>query len=122
MWVKRTPEEIATTKDERNRSRIRGSIFFGVFMFLSTLIINSSRWRSAPRLSFTSTDEMARRLPACILFAVFFGLLWFFLYKKKATVICPKCGKTKYEDDSQQCSCGGHFENIEEMKWEEHGK
>jgi ribosomal protein L37E len=34
-------------------------------------------------------------------------------------MICMKCGAAKYADDSLQCKCGGHFEEMRNLKWVE---
>jgi hypothetical protein len=123
MWVKRTPEEIAMAKCERNRGRIRGSIFLGVFTFMLTLFLNGFSRRSAPKPFFTTTEELQGRLPISVIGGIVCGLLYFFANKGSTpTVVCPKCDTIKSPDGNFQCKCGGHFENIEEMKWHEHKK
>lgn len=67
---------------------------------------------------FVPAREILPRLPGTIALGAVFGLLsYIFNQRKKPTVVCPKCGTVKYADDSPQCSCGGHFENIDDMKW-----
>ena len=38
---------------------------------------------------------------------------------KRVSMICPKCEATKLEDAVNECSCGGHFENLDTMKWKD---
>ena len=35
------------------------------------------------------------------------------------TVICLKCDKAKFKDKILVCSCGGEFEDIENLQWVE---
>jgi len=44
-------------------------------------------------------------------------MTYWFALRDDRKLICPNCGKTKFKDTILQCSCGGHFENAEEMKW-----
>jgi len=36
---------------------------------------------------------------------------------KEPTLVCPKCEKVKEWDGMLPCKCGGHFEDIQTMKW-----
>ena len=63
-------------------------------------------------------DELLLRLP----FGVVAGIIWSVVIykwerKRLPMMICPKCEATKYEDGTIQCSCGGHFEMMEVMKY-----
>jgi len=33
------------------------------------------------------------------------------------TVVCPSCGKVVTSKENDVCLCGGHFINIDKMKW-----
>jgi hypothetical protein len=119
MWIKRTPEEIAAIKHERRRGWTRGALLFGTFVFLLTLFINGpSRTASTSRPFFVPGRLITRRLPFSIAAGVVCGLFHLYYTKRTPTVVCPKCDAVKYQDDCFECKCGGHFEAIEEMKWQ----
>jgi hypothetical protein len=45
-------------------------------------------------------------------------LLYYKFHRERPVMICPKCEVTKYDDNMTECSCGGHFEKLEEMKYQ----
>jgi hypothetical protein len=119
MWVRRTPEEISKAKHQRQSGRIRLAALSGIFIAILTAFTRGSKFIHGPGL--IPLNQVASRLPSSIFFGLISGIVFYFWSGRgKTTVVCPKCGKVKFEDGSQQCSCGGHFENIEEMKWHEH--
>ena len=75
----------------------------------------------APRsISF---NEIVSRIPLFIVLGFIVGIINYrFALRSDRQLVCPKCGAIKFSDNILQCSCGGHFENIEEMKWHEHKK
>ncbi len=118
MWEKRQPEEVLEVRRYRKRHRVKGAIVFGALITLGTSL--SFGWREAgDRGRFlVPAQEILTRLPMTIAFGTLAGLLSYIVDKrKKPTVVCSKCGTVKHAGDSARCSCGGHFENIEEMKW-----
>jgi len=123
MWIKRTPEEIAVIKHERKLGWTRGSLVFGTFVFLLTLFVNgSSRTAFTSRPFFVPGRRIPGRLPFSITAGVVCALIQFYCSKKTPTVVCPRCGAVKYQDDCFQCKCGGHFEAMQEMKWQDGGR
>jgi len=117
MWVKRTDAEILTGKDQAKRFRRYGAIAIGVAVCAFFTFVRSRRWSIHFSSSHVPSDDIPSRLPL----AAIFGILcaWFFYRSpsRQKTVICPKCEKTKNEDSLWDCSCGGHFEDLETMKW-----
>jgi hypothetical protein len=123
MWVKLTPNELAKAKRRRKRKRLITSIFATVFAFLM-VAFTFGQWDIMARgIFFIPAEEISQHIPVAVLGGVFTGLLIYFAQeKKKPTVVCTKCGIAKIADISSKCECGGHFENIEEMKWHENKK
>ena len=118
MWVKRTEPEIETERKRQRRSRVLSAMVVG-FIFL-VVVLFTFGWREAGerRGFFVPANELLPRLP----FAVGAGLLLGFFYrwqerKRLPMMICPHCEATKYADGTIECSCGGHFEMMEEMKY-----
>jgi hypothetical protein len=67
---------------------------------------------------FVPLDQIASRVPSSIVLGAIVGIMtYWFALRDDRKLICPKCGKIKFKDSILQCSCGGHFENTEEMKW-----
>jgi hypothetical protein len=117
MWVKRTQEEIATAKSRDRRRRIIGAIYMGVFVGLLTTFIRGSARHGHP-ISIVPLEEVPDRLYSSLVFAVVFGLVFYcFPGNSRRNMVCPKCEKVKSKDSQTQCSCGGHFEEGETMKW-----
>ena len=117
MWVKRTQEEITTAKKRRRRGRIQQAMFLGVGFGLLTTFIRGGG-RSGRPLSIVPLEDVPRQLPFS-LFLGFVGGLIFYCFPGDSgkNVVCPKCGKVESKHSQPQCSCGGHFEDGETMKW-----
>lgn len=117
MWVKRTPSEVAQVRRERRRHRFTSALFFGLFVLLLTLFVFG--WRESADRSrlLVPFDEIWRRLPATVVYGLLTAAFYYRFGRNKPTVVCPKCGKVQYASNSKLCSCGGNFEDIEEMKW-----
>ena len=126
MWVKLTPTEMIAASQKRYRSRIKGSLFIGVSICGLSLLSSSSL--------FAKTREehphpphfdgggplfpQIGQLPSTVLFG-FIGAFAFYFFASrpgKPTMICMKCGTAKYADGSLQCKCGGHFEDMNNLK------
>jgi hypothetical protein len=118
MWVKRTEEELAALELKKKSSRPRGAIFLGTFVFGLTLFFRGI----APEddLHLASRSELpSRALPALLLGLAVGLFFYFFPPHGRVIVICDRCGKTKDRDSETKCSCGGNFEDIKSMKWQE---
>jgi len=117
MWVKRSPEEMEVVKRKKHSSRIRTAALCGLFVLALTSFCFGG-FEAARRGRFiVPLDEILHRLPAsliCALLAVFF---YYKFERRKPTVVCPQCEATKFADGVFECSCGGRFEDMEEMKW-----
>ena len=117
MWIKRTPAEIAEEQRRRRRTRLRGAAFFGAFAAIVVTFLFSGREASRRGLYTIPASEIFARVPGAMLFGLICSLVWFKWQRKRPMMICPKCETTKYEDDTFECSCGGRFENMDEMKY-----
>jgi hypothetical protein len=120
MWVKRTPEEIVITKRKHLSVRIRTAVFMGIFVTVLCAFVRGNRLH-AP--GFVPLDQVLSRPVMPVVLGVIVGIInfWFAL-RDDCQLVCPKCGTIKFRDNILQCSCGGHFEKIEEMKWHDHKK
>ena len=117
MWLKRTPEKVADVKRKQRLERIRISVVVGLLMTLMISLLFG--WGEAYYRGriFVPLDEIVNRLPFSLLVGLIAGVVCFLPGPRKRTVVCPKCDTTKYVDGSLDCSCGGHFEDMDEMKW-----
>ncbi len=117
MWVKRTDEEILAGQAKAKRLRLYGAIAMGVAVCVLLAFFRGKGWSFHYGSPYVPLEDVPNRLPLAAIFGFLFG--WFFYHfpRRRKTVICPKCEKTKFEDSQLDCSCGGHFENIETMKW-----
>jgi hypothetical protein len=117
MWVKRTQEEITTAKKRRRRGRIQQAMFLGVGFGLLTTFIRGGG-RSGRPLSIVPLEDVPRQLPFSVFLGFVAGLIFYcFPGDSGKNVVCPKCGKVESKHSQPQCSCGGHFEDGETMKW-----
>ena len=118
MWVRRTEAEIAKERQRQRRSRLQGAVIFGTFILLMVLCFFG--WRESARRGrfVVPTEEMLSRLPFASVAAILFAFVMYKWERKRLPMmICPKCETTKYKDEVTQCSCGGHFEMMEVMKY-----
>jgi hypothetical protein len=117
MWVKRTDDEILAAKTKTKRLRRYGAIAIGVAVCAFGVFFYGKGWSIHHASNRVPLEEIPSRLPLGILFGFLFG--WFFYHSpsRRRTVVCPKCEKTKSEDSQWDCPCGGHFEDLETMKW-----
>ncbi len=68
--------------------------------------------------------EMFDSIPCALLIGLIVGLIAYgFLFREnpppQSTLMCSKCETTKFEDGDYECPCGGHFVDINTMKWVE---
>jgi hypothetical protein len=116
MWVKRTQEEITASKKRRRRGRIKEAIFFGAVIVLATFVCGGGR--TGRPLSIVPLEDVPRQLPVSLFVGFIVGCIFYcFPGDGGKNVVCPKCGKVEGKDSQTQCSCGGHFEDGETMKW-----
>jgi hypothetical protein len=119
MWIKRTEQEIAAAKLEAKRGRRFISILLGVVVCLGFAFVHIKTRRNPSNTSaFVSLDEIPSRLPFSIVGGVIAGLLFYWSNAlTRKTVVCPRCEKTKWQDSQTECSCGGHFEDVQTLRW-----
>ena len=98
----------------------------GVVATLITIFVvgkTDTKYMPGSGPSLASKDEIPSRILGSLVVGAIAGIFIYFYKSKKAPrVVCPKCGVTKDLDASPRCECGGHFENLEEMKWVEGAK
>ena len=121
MWVKKSPEELR--KPSPIKRRLLGALALGSFVFIGSTTFGGIYYYGATGHLFCSFQEMASRTPLGLLFSIVLGS-WFYWFSgrkspspKGDALICPKCEKTKFDDGTMYCPCGGHFEDIQTMKW-----
>jgi hypothetical protein len=118
MWVKRTEAEVAKAKTDANRIRLRWAVVAGAFSWLNCTFLHGKGWRSRYTSVFVSLEEVPMRMLEFLPVGVFLGwLVYRFRTKPRQVMVCPNCEATKDEDSVLACSCGGHFEYLETMKW-----
>ncbi|MGA2556189.1 MAG: hypothetical protein ABSG04_07935 [Verrucomicrobiota bacterium] len=116
MWVKRTESELAEERRRRRRSRLRGSALCGLLVTTAGAFFYSWGEAGNRERSPVPLNELPTRLPGCLVFGVLAAALIYKFERKRPVMICPNCEATKYDDNLFQCSCGGRFEKLEEMK------
>jgi len=123
MWVKRTDEELLKARKDAKFWRMWRAGLFGLFISVMGIFFHGIGWSTRYATNRVPLDE----IPSRILIAAPFGILiswtiYRFPSKVRRTMVCPHCGITKFEDSESKCSCGGHFEDLETMKWMGHKK
>jgi len=120
MWKKRSLDEIIQEKRKNRRENIWGA--FGVGLLLSFLALFTYHgWKDRKEADrfFVPHDQILHRIPPSFLTGIFTAVTcYYFFSRRRPEMICPKCEKVKYDDGIMICECGGHFEKMEEMKWE----
>jgi len=119
MWVKRTEQELLELERKKKRSRPRGAIFLGISVFCIVLFLKTpEETGDIPHL--TRAYELPSLFPFAIVWGLVVGLVFYFFPKRdRPVVLCNRCGKSKDKDSETKCSCGGTFEDIRTMKWQE---
>lgn len=108
--MKRTDEEILAARVRAKRRRLYGSVIVAI---VSCILFAFYR----TRYSYRPLAQIPSRLPLSALLGVSFACLFYYSRSRRnRTMICPKCEETKVDDGISDCSCGGHFEDIETMK------
>jgi hypothetical protein len=118
MWVKRTTQELVELKLKKKRSRLRGAIFSGILIFGFVLLFRATAPEGVPHLA--SRYELPSRGPFALLCGLVVAIFYYILPpRSRQIVVCNHCGKSKDKDSETKCSCGGTFEDIRTMKWQE---
>jgi len=117
MWVKRTEPEIAEERQRQRRRHFRQAVTFGAFVFVMLTCLFG--WREAGRRGrvVVPVAEYSSRILFAVAGGVVAGLAFFKWNRQRRMMICPNCEATKYQDAVTECSCGGHFEMMEVMKY-----
>jgi len=95
---------------------MRGALSMSVLVVILISFIRGHRMEWPP--SIVPLREAVGRLPLSLFFGLIAGLIFYYVPGDGGkNVVCPKCDKVKSKDSERQCSCGGHFEDAETMKW-----
>lgn len=135
MWIEKTEiekkEEKRLGKIVEPKSRLRKSLYLGMFAFILIAILDPiasvtfglpKGFDYTPRVVLR-IDELAPYLlgflkEATIMGIAMFLISYFSLFKSRTTTLmCDKCHKTKNFEKNIKCDCGGCFINIENFKW-----
>ena len=135
MWIKKTEiemnEEKRLEKISEPKSRLRKSLYLGMFSFILIAILSplASVTTGVPKgYDYTPKvvlriDELPEYLPGFLRLASLMGITIFLisyfiiLKNRTSTLMCDKCHKTKNFEKNIRCDCGGCFINIENFKW-----
>lgn len=118
MWVRKSPQEVSESKWRCHWRRVTDALGYGLLAGIARLFISGGRLHGI-ELHFSIGDIRSDAFSAVILGAFTAIVLYLFELLKHKRVVCPRCGKTEDKGNSGLCSCGGHFENLDDMKWEE---
>src|SRR4051812_48914069 len=119
MWVKRTQKEFENYKARGaardKRVRIIVAVLIGLAACLGFAFFHQRGWTSRYPSNRVALEDVASRLPLALIIGLLGGSICYLTTKERReiTVICPRCKKTKKADTQTECSCGGHFEDID---------
>jgi hypothetical protein len=117
MWVKRTNEEITAARRRNVIGRIRGALFMCAVVVILFAFVRGGG-RSLVPAATVSLEEAVSRLPRSLFYGIIAGLIFYcFPGNSAKNMVCPKCKKVTRKVSQVQCSCGGHLEDAETMKW-----
>jgi len=118
MWVKRTESEIAEERQRQRRRHSRNALLAGaLLMVMVTCTFGWAQGGHGGRF-LVPPAKYSSRLPTAVVAGIVAALAFYKWERDRPMMICPKCEVTKYQDDVRECSCGGHFEIMENMKYE----
>jgi hypothetical protein len=123
MWVKRTQKEFEDYKARAiardKRVRIITAICIGLVACLGSAFFHERGWASRYPSNRVPVNDVPNRLPFALIAGMVVGSICYLTTKERRqqTVICSRCKKTKTADVQTECSCGGHFEDIDTMRW-----
>ena len=120
MWVKKSPEELQKPMPQRNR--ILGASAIAAVVFIGITTFGGIYCYGATGHFFHTLDVIVDRTPIGLLISMIVGSLIYWLSGRKTAppqgelLMCPKCEKTKFDDEVLDCPCGGSFEHLQTMK------
>jgi len=129
MWVKLSAEELAQVKAERAASNRLLRKFAAILFGLLVVVVFSfkvGRESGEAKGRIARDEEVPKRLPFALVGGVIAALVvyWFDLSRVALHkfLVCPKCEARKDDDGLLECSCGGRFIQMEDLKWVENAK
>ena len=123
MWVKRTQKEFEDYKARAiardKRVRIVVAVLIGLVACLGFAFFHQRGWVSRYPTNRVPLEDVPNRLPLALIVGLLGGWICYLTTKERreTTMICPRCKKTKKADTQTECSCGGHFEDTDTMRW-----
>jgi len=119
MWVKRTAEKMEAVVRVKRSQRVRYAIVAGLITAVPYEFFFGGAQADKWHTYVVPGDQLLSRLPLAIIVGACFGLITFkvLLRSKREYWVCTKCEATKYADGVVECSCGGRFENLDEVKF-----
>jgi len=122
MWVKKSPDELR--KSFSKKRRILGALALGTMIFLMCVFTNGGGIGYVRTRAYFKhqLSDIVDSVPIALLISTITGLISYWLLFREnpspnGVLLCPKCEKTKFDDGKLPCECGGHFEDIQTMKW-----
>jgi hypothetical protein len=131
MWTRKTDEELKTENAKREKSARKTGFLTALLSFPLVIldfkyIGTKSKMGGNTLIGPTMTwNEILKELPILLFLCVLFGLIMYLFsrkFRQVSSLICNSCGKTKRFDKIRDCSCGGHFVLLDDMKWIEDEK
>ncbi|MDD5571838.1 MAG: hypothetical protein PHD97_11880 [Bacteroidales bacterium] len=123
MWIRKTEFELIESRNKKEKNSrkmgLMGFIFVLTFFILIDKYYGEAKGRFVPHGAPLTWTDIYYKLPYYIALSLIIGILLYLSLRKikKTTLICPNCGRKKNFDNIFECSCGGTYKNIEEMKW-----
>jgi endogenous inhibitor of DNA gyrase (YacG/DUF329 family) len=121
MWVKKMENEFVRDRNRKLFLHIVAAVV--AWIVLSSIMAMIPGWGEVGT-HVNSLDDFIHRLPEKLILCSFIMivLLWPDLPIGKnrrglRTVVCPSCGKAVAGDETNICLCGGHYIDIDKMKW-----
>lgn len=132
MWVRKTDIEKIAEEKVNKKIRFKGSIKFGILIFLLVAII----WPVAAIIigiegsknpetadAAMKIGDLPKYIPGFLRLAAMMGIASFIFSviskpkKRVTTMMCNNCHETKIKDKVTQCQCGGTFIDSDNFKW-----
>lgn len=126
MWIEKTNIEKAHDALDRRNKTVRKSVMYWLFFTVFPPLVRNrylGGMVTRPHVWQLPLSQIVKIYAATtILSAV--GVYFFYWRPRmyaapRLTLLCPKCGATKFADNVSECQCGGYFVDLKNMKWVE---
>lgn len=121
MWVKISAADGSKRKKARIVRRLLVSFVCAISVGIgSTMLVGKYEWESPDDMfRVRPREEWPAHLTSGVLSGLFAGLLIYFSFSRRRTLICPKCGISMQRFFNPKCDCGAKLEDLDSMKWED---